>query len=61
MAHGCLIYFLPMIASFFSEASNMGAARISNILDTYNKGSSQLVNKQKSVVFFSGNTIQEEK
>jgi len=39
----------------FSEASQRGAARIREILDTYSKGSGQLVNRDKSAVFFSNN------
>ena len=38
----------------FSEASQRGA-RIREILDTYSKGSGQLVNRDKSAVFFSNN------
>lgn len=39
----------------FPEASQRGAARIREILDTYSKGSGQLVNWDKSAVFFSNN------
>lgn len=39
----------------FSEASQRGAARIQEILDTYSKGSGQLVNFDKSAIFFSRN------
>lgn len=39
----------------FMEASARGATRVASILDDYNKGSGQLVNKQKSAIFFSSN------
>lgn len=39
----------------FTEASKRGADRVASVLDEYNKGSGQLVNKHKSVVFFSQN------
>ena len=39
----------------FSEASQRGAARIRDILDIYSKGSGQLVNRDKSKIFFSNN------
>jgi hypothetical protein len=39
----------------FSEASQRGAMRLQEILDIYSRGSGQLVNKDKSAVFFSRN------
>jgi hypothetical protein len=39
----------------FTQASKRGADRITSILEDYNKGSGQLVNKIKSAVFFSQN------
>jgi hypothetical protein len=39
----------------FSEASQRGAERLRDILVTYSKGSGQLVNRDKSAVFFSSN------
>jgi len=39
----------------FSEASKRGADRLHDVLETYSRGSGQLVNKDKSVVFFSSN------
>ena len=39
----------------FSQADRRNADRIAQILDIYNKGSGQLVNKHKSAVFFSDN------
>lgn len=45
----------------FTQASQRGATRIANILDLYNRGSVQLVNKDKSAVFFNGNCSSEEK
>lgn len=39
----------------FSEASHRGASRLQEILDTYGRGSGQLVNRDKSSVFFSQN------
>lgn len=39
----------------FSEASQRGANRLRSILETYSRGSGQLVNRDKSVVFFSNN------
>ncbi|GJN28816.1 hypothetical protein PR202_gb16985 [Eleusine coracana subsp. coracana] len=41
------------------EASTRGARRIADILGDYNRGSGQLVNKQKSAIFFSGNSTLE--
>jgi hypothetical protein len=43
----------------FTQASKKGADRVAAILDDYNKGSGQLVNKNKSAVFFSPNCEQE--
>ena len=43
----------------FTQASKGGAERVASILDGYNKGSGQLVNKQKSAIFFSSNSEQE--
>jgi hypothetical protein len=45
----------------FSEASQRGATRIQSILDIYNRGSGQLVNREKSAVFFSKNCLEETK
>lgn len=42
----------------FTQASKRGAYRISDILDIYNRGSGQLVNKNKSTIFFSNNCEQ---
>lgn len=39
----------------FTQACERGADRISEVLDLYNRGSGQLVNKGKSAVFFSEN------
>lgn len=39
----------------FSEASQRGAVRLQQILDTYSRGSGQQVNRDKSAVFFSKN------
>ena len=39
----------------FSEASQRGASRLQQILDIYGRGSGQLVNREKSAVFFSRN------
>lgn len=47
----------------FSEASQRGADRLHGILDVYSRGSCQLVNREKSAVFFSSNcsnTMKEE-
>jgi len=43
----------------FTQASKRGAERVASILDGYNKGSGQSVNKQKSAIFFSANSEQE--
>ena len=43
----------------FSEASQRGAERLMEILDIYNRGSGQLVNREKSTVFFSKNCPEE--
>lgn len=45
----------------FSEASQRGAAPLQEILNTYSRGSGQLVNKYKSAVFFSNNCADEAK
>jgi len=45
----------------FTEASQRGAARLQEILNTYSRGSGQLVNKEKSAVFFSNNCADEAK
>lgn len=45
----------------FTQASKKGADRVAAILDQYNKGSGQLVNKNKSAVFFSPTCQQEMK
>ena len=45
----------------FSQASEAGASRLQAILDLYHRGSGQLVNKQKSTVFFSANCEDETK
>ena len=45
----------------FSEASRRGADRLQQGLDTYSKGSGQMVNKEKSSIFFSSNCQQEDK
>jgi hypothetical protein len=39
----------------FSEASQRGAARLQHVLDVYSRGSGQMVNRDKSTVFFSSN------
>lgn len=39
----------------FSEASQRGAARLQHIMDVYSRGSGQMVNRDKSTVFFSTN------
>jgi hypothetical protein len=41
----------------FTQAYRRGADTISEILELYYKGSGQLVNKNKSAVFFSGNCV----
>jgi hypothetical protein len=43
----------------FSEASQRGAVRIQSILDTYHRGSGQLVNREKSAVLFSKNCTEQ--
>jgi hypothetical protein len=45
----------------FSEASQRGADRLRDILETYSRGSGQLVNREKSTVFFSSNCSDEMK
>lgn len=45
----------------FTQATRRGAERIAEILDLYNRGSGQLVNKQKSAVFFSENCVDEQR
>jgi hypothetical protein len=48
-------FFFADDSIIFSEASDKGAERIRNILEDYHHGSGQLVNKQKSAIFFSSN------
>jgi hypothetical protein len=43
----------------FTQASERGAERVSEILDLYSGGSRRLVNKDKSAVFFSENCDEE--
>jgi len=45
----------------FSEASQEGANRLLEILETYHHGSGQLVNRDKSASFFSKNCTQDMK
>ena len=45
----------------FSEASRRGADRLHEVLSIYSRGSGQLVNKEKSAIFFSSNCQDEEK
>lgn len=45
----------------FSKASQRGAERLRGILEIYNRGSGQLVNREKSAVFFSTNNTDEMK
>lgn len=45
----------------FTEASGRGADRVAQILEDYHRGSGQLVNKQKSAIFYSANCEQEAK
>ena len=45
----------------FSEASRRGADRLHEVLSIYSRGSGQLVNKEKSAIFFSSNYQDEEK
>lgn len=43
----------------FTQASKRGTDRIAEILESYNRGSGQLVNKHKSAIFFSPNCEQD--
>ena len=45
----------------FSQASQGGAGRLMEVLNRYSQGSGQLVNKEKSAVFFSKNCSQDTK
>lgn len=45
----------------FSEALRRGADRLHEVLEIYSKGSGQLVNKEKSAIFFSSNCRDENK
>jgi hypothetical protein len=45
----------------FSEASQRGADCLQEILDVYSRGLGQLVNRDKSIVFFSSNYSDEMK
>lgn len=41
----------------FTQASEVGATRIHDILETHRRGSGQLVNRSKSAIFFSSNCV----
>ena len=45
----------------FTQATKQAAERIQEILNIYNKGSGQLVNKSKSAIFFSSNSTDQMK
>ncbi|CAO2191947.1 unnamed protein product [Urochloa humidicola] len=45
----------------FTQANERGAIRLMEILDTYQRGSGQLVNVNKSAVFFSSNCLDNDK
>jgi hypothetical protein len=45
----------------FTQATRRGADRVAEILDMYNRGSGQLVNKGKSAIYFSDNCNQDVK
>jgi hypothetical protein len=45
----------------FTEASQRGADRLKNILDIYSKGSGQMINRDKSAIFFSKNCSNDSK
>jgi hypothetical protein len=45
----------------FTQASALGATRLHAILETYHRGSGQMVNKHKSAIFFSGNCTGDQK
>lgn len=45
----------------FSEASQRGASRLQEALEVYSRGSGQMVNRDKSAVFFSRNCTDEMK
>ena len=45
----------------FSEASQRGASRLREILEICSRGSGQLVNREKSAIFFSNNCTDEMK
>lgn len=45
----------------FLEASQRGASRLLAILEKYSRGSGQLVNREKSAIFFSKNCTDEMK
>jgi hypothetical protein len=45
----------------FTQASRTGANRLNDILEAYNRGSGQLVNREKSAIFFSKNYPEETK
>lgn len=45
----------------FTQASKRGADRVASILDDYNRGFGQLVNKNKSAIFFSPNCEEDDR
>lgn len=45
----------------FTEASQRGAGRLKEVLDIYSRGSGQMINRDKSAIFFSKNCTDESK
>jgi hypothetical protein len=45
----------------FTQANGEGASRLKEILERYRLGSGQMVNKQKSAIFFSANSVEDMK
>jgi hypothetical protein len=45
----------------FTQATGEGANRLKEILERYRMGSGQMVNKQKSAIFFSANSVEDMK
>jgi hypothetical protein len=61
LARGVWVGFHADDCIVFAEATQRGAARLQEILNMYSRGSGQLVNKEKSAVFFSNNCADEAK
>jgi hypothetical protein len=59
--HGFLTCFFADDCIIFTQASGRGANRLNDILEAYNRGLGQSVNRLKSAIFFSKNCSEDAK